>query len=340
MPTPTSFIKTISIGNITVPNNIFLAPMAGISDRPFRNICRKYGAGLTFSEMITSDPTLRNSIKTSSRANLINEKPPIAIQILGINPQDMADTAKYNIDKGAQIIDINMGCPAKKVCNKLAGAALMKDQHLVSQILEAVVSASSPVPVTLKIRTGWDNLHLNAPTIAKIAEKCGIAAITIHGRSRENKFNGAIDFATIAATKKAVSIPIIANGDITSPQKAQDILENTGADGIMIGRGAQGMPWIFKYIHDFLQNKKKFHRLNQEEIINTITEHLNETHSFYGDFLGPKIARKHIFWYSNLFKNGKELWNSINKIESSEKQLKIVRSFLKSDQGDLKKELY
>jgi len=286
----------MKIGPYTLSNNLVLSPMAGITDRPFRQLCRELGAGLAVSEMTASNPALRNHRRTLLKLDNTGEQEPRSVQIVGTTPEQMADAAKFNASNGAQIIDINMGCPAKKVCNVAAGSALLRDEPLVKQILEAVVSAVD-IPVTLKIRTGWDPLNKNAVTIAKIAEQAGIQALAIHGRTRECKYKGDAEFDTIKLVKNSVGIPIFANGDITTPQRALEVLENTQADGLLIGRGAQGKPWIFREVDHFLKTGSTLEPPSMKEIQRIITRHITDLHQFYGQIMGVRIARKHIAWY-------------------------------------------
>lgn len=286
----------MQIGQYTLSNNLILAPMAGISDAPFRELCSQFGAGLTVSEMVASNPALRHHERTLLRAEHGENSGLRCVQILGTNPKDLADSARFNVKNGAQIIDINMGCPAKKVCSVAAGSALLRDEVLVKQILDAVVNAVD-VPVTLKIRTGWDKENRNALTIAKIAENAGVKALTIHGRTRTCKFEGEAEYETIKQVKQAVKIPVIANGDIDSPQKAQFVLNKTGADAVMIGRAAQGNPWIFEQISHFLEHEKLLESPSKVDIYRVLTAHLENLYLFYGKNLGVRLARKHIGWY-------------------------------------------
>ena len=286
----------MKIGPYTLTNNLVLSPMAGITDRPFRQICRELGAGLAVSEMTASNPALRNHRRTLLKLDHSGEDEPRVVQIVGTHPEQMAEAAVFNQENGAQIIDINMGCPAKKVCNVAAGSALLRDEPLVNNILNAVVSAVD-IPVTLKIRTGWDPLNKNAPTIAKIAEQAGIQSLAIHGRTRACRYNGNAEFDTIKSVKKSIKIPVFANGDITTPQRALEVLDYTNADGLLIGRGAQGNPWIFREIAHYLKTGEKLAPPNLDEIRETITRHLAHLHQFYGDTMGVRIARKHIAWY-------------------------------------------
>jgi tRNA-dihydrouridine synthase B len=286
----------MQIGPYRLGNNLIAAPMAGVTDRPFRQLCKAMGAGMTVSEMVTSDWLLYTSAKTRRRADHEGEAPPIAVQIAGADPAMMAEAARYNVDRGAQIIDINMGCPAKKVCNAMAGSALLRDEPLVGRILEAVVAAV-PVPVTLKIRTGWDPGSRNALTVARIAEAAGIQALAIHGRTRACMFRGDAEYETIAAVKAAVRIPVIANGDIDTPEKAKAVLDATGADGVMIGRAALGYPWIFREIAHFLTTGRWLSPPDPAEVRRVVLSHLDGMYSFYGERAGVCIARKHIAWY-------------------------------------------
>lgn len=316
----------MKIGPYQLENNLILAPMAGISDLPFRSLCKQQGAGLAVSEMVASNPALREHKRTLLKADHKDEVGLRSVQILGINPEQMADAARYNAERGAQIIDINMGCPAKKVCSVAAGSALLRDEALVKKILDAVVNAVD-IPVTLKIRTGWDSHNRNAVDIAKIAENSGIAALTLHGRTRACKFNGQAEYETIKAVKLAVNIPIIANGDIDSAQKASYVLDTTGADAIMIGRAAQGNPWIFKQIDHFLKTGKDLEKPTATDIHSTLLTHLEQLYSFYGNLSGVRIARKHIGWYFKHFDTiSIETRNQLNQAISPTKQLALINS--------------
>ena len=277
--------------------------MAGVTDRPFRQLCRRLGAGLVVSEMVTSDASLRNSRKTQWRLDHTGEVAPRSVQIAGTNPQQMAEAARFNQDQGADIIDINMGCPAKKVCNVAAGSALMKDEPLVARILEAVVNAVE-LPVTLKTRTGWQADQRNALTIAKIAESAGIQALTIHGRTRADAYRGHAEYDTIAEIKSTITIPVIANGDINSPEKARAVLDYTGADALMLGRAAQGRPWIFREIDHFLRTGQHLAAPSIEDVRDILLGHLEQLYEFYGEFMGVRIARKHLSWYSKAHDTG------------------------------------
>ncbi|HEY9148099.1 MAG TPA: tRNA dihydrouridine synthase DusB, partial [Gammaproteobacteria bacterium] len=274
------------IGPYTLKNNLVLAPMAGVTDRPFRQLCKEMGAGMAVSEMVSSNSLLWGSEKTRRRADHDGETEPRSVQIMGADPQMMAEAARYNVDNGAQIIDINMGCPAKKVCNVQAGSALLRDEALVGRILDAVVSAVPEVPVTLKIRTGWDRDNKNGVAIARIAESAGIQALAVHGRTRADAYKGDAEYETIAAIKAAIGIPVIANGDITSPQKARQVLELSGADAVMIGRAAQGRPWIFREIEHYLQTGENLPEPSLEQVRDILLGHLENLYAFYGEFTG------------------------------------------------------
>ncbi len=285
------------IGPYQLANNLILAPMAGVTDRPFRQLCRSMGAGLAVSEMVTSNSLLYGSAKTRRRADHEGEPAPVSVQIAGADPALMAEAARYNVDAGAQIIDINMGCPAKKVCNVMAGSALLQDEVLVGRILTAIVSAVD-VPVTLKIRTGWDKSHRNAPAIARIAEAAGIQALAIHGRTRACMFSGEAEYETIAAVKAAARIPVIANGDVETPAKARGVLDATRADGLMIGRGALGNPWVFREIAHALATGDTLAPPGVEAVRAVLLAHLDALYAFYGERTGVSMARKHIGWYT------------------------------------------
>ena len=314
------------IGHHHLTSPVLLAPMAGITDRPFRQLCRDMGAGLAVSEMVTSKPDLRNSRKTQLRLDHEGEQAPISVQIAGTEPQQMAEAAMFNVDHGAQIIDINMGCPAKKVCNVLAGSALLKDERKVSQILQAVVEAVD-VPVTLKIRTGWDTNNRNAVNIARIAEDTGIQALAVHGRTRECAYKGKAEYDTIGEVKASVNIPVIANGDIDSPEKVKLILEKTNADAVMIGRAAQGRPWIFREANHYLETGTLLAPPSINEISQLLQKHLENLYSFYGEYMGVRIARKHIGWYLKLQTNADVFRKQINTVETAQQQLDEVIAF-------------
>ncbi len=286
----------MQIGPYILSNPVIAAPMAGVTDKPYRQVCREHGAGLVVSEMITSQAQLRDTTKTKYRSDLTGEPKPVMVQIVGTDPEQMAEAAIFNVSNGAQIIDINMGCPAKKVCKKAAGSALLANEPLVSEILSTVVQAVN-VPVTVKIRTGTTPDSRNAETIALIAQDCGISALSIHGRTRECKFLGPVEYDSIASVKRSIEIPVIANGDIDSPEKAKQVLDHTGADAVMIGRAAQGQPWLFKQVADYLFSGHYDPIPNLEERYNTILAHIKSIHDFYGEGLGVRLARKHIKWY-------------------------------------------
>lgn len=314
------------IGPHRIDNNLVVAPMAGVTDRPFRQLCKRLGAGLAVSEMLGSSPSLRESAKSQRRADHSGEVEPIMVQIAGADPAQMADAARYNVEGGAQIVDINMGCPAKKVCNVAAGSALLRNEPLVGAILDAVVRAVD-VPVTLKIRSGWDREHKNAVRVAGIAERAGVAAVSVHGRTRECGFAGAVEYDTIRAVKQAVAIPVIANGDIDSPEKALDVLTHTGADAIMIGRAAQGRPWIFREIRHFLDRGARQPPPEVEEIRGIVLGHLAEHYAFYGEFSGVRIARKHLGWYAEGLVGGEAFRHEVNRLETSAAQIAAVNRF-------------
>lgn len=300
--------------------------MAGVTDRPFRMLCKRFGAGLAVSEMVTSNSLLYGSAKTLRRANHVGETEPISVQIAGADPKMMAEAAKYNVDKGAQIIDINMGCPAKKICNVMAGSALLKDEPLVSQILKAVVAAVD-VPVTLKIRTGWDKQNRNAVTVAKMAEDIGVQALAMHGRTRACAYMGEAEYDTIAAVKQAIKIPLIANGDITTPEKAKYVLDYTQADAVMIGRAAQGRPWIFREIEHYLQTGTHMLPPTVAEIHEVMLEHLADLYEFYGDLTGMRVARKHISWYTKGLVGSANFRHHMNQLQTIEEQLAAINAF-------------
>jgi tRNA-dihydrouridine synthase B len=316
----------MQIGPHKLANCLIVAPMAGVTDRPFRKLCKRLGAGLAVSEMVASDPRLWGTAKSQRRTDHAGEVQPIAVQIAGGDPQMMAQAARYNVDRGAQIIDINMGCPAKKVCNVAAGSALLKDEQLVARILDAVVEAVD-VPVTLKFRTGWDPDHRNAPRVARIAQSAGVRALSIHGRTRACGFGGEAEYATIAAVKAQVSIPVIANGDITSPRTAKQVLEQTGVDAIMIGRAAQGRPWLFREIQHFLETGEELPGPAIDEVRALLLEHLLELYAFYGEENGVRIARKHIAWYTKPIQGSAAFRAAVNDIADAQAQLAAVDRF-------------
>jgi tRNA-dihydrouridine synthase B len=319
-------MSAVRIGPYTLHNGLILAPRAGVTDQPFRQLCKRLGAGLVVSEMVTSDMSLWNTRKSRMRMIHEGDPEPRSVQIAGGDPQMLADAARANVEMGAQIIDINMGCPAKKVCNKAAGSALLKDEHLVSEILRAVVAAVD-VPVTLKIRTGWDRANKNGLTVAKIAEQAGIMALAVHGRTRADLYTGEAEYDTIAEIKQAVSIPVFANGDIDSPAKARYVLQATGADGLLIGRAAQGRPWIFREIEHYLRTGETLPALQLSEVERILLEHLAALHTFYCDVLGVRIARKHVGWYLATLPGAREFRAHFNRLEDTEAQCANVRDF-------------
>ena len=316
----------MQIGPYTLDNNVILAPMAGVTDRPFRQLCKNLGAGMAVSEMVSSNSLLWGSEKTKRRANHDGETEPRSVQIAGADPRMMADAAKYNADNGAQIIDINMGCPAKKVCNVMAGSALLRDEALVARIVEAVVHAVD-IPVTLKIRTGWDTAHRNALNVARIAAQTGIQALAMHGRTRACGYSGEAEYDTIAEVKSAVDIPVIANGDIVTPQKAQQVLAYTGVDAVMIGRAAQGRPWIFREVTHYLATGEILPEPPLAEIRAILLGHLHNLYAFYGEYTGVRMARKHISWYSKRQPHGAAFRQAVNRVESADAQLCMVEDF-------------
>jgi len=317
------------IGPYLLANNVFVAPMAGVTDRPFRQLCKSLGAGYAVSEMVTSRKDLWVTLKTSRRSNHAGEPGPIAVQIAGTDAAMMAEAAIYNIERGAQVIDINMGCPAKKVCNKWAGSALMQDEPLALSIVEAVVTACLPhgVPVTLKMRTGWNAGHKNAVTIAKAAQDAGVQMLTVHGRTREQGYKGNAEYDTISAVKQSVSIPVVANGDITTPEKAREVLRLTGADAIMIGRAAQGRPWIFREIAYFLETGIHLAPPLISEVKRLLVDHLWDHYSLYGEYSGVRTARKHIGWYVRSLPGGEAFRSQMNGLEECDAQIAAVGQF-------------
>ncbi|MDA7751317.1 tRNA dihydrouridine synthase DusB [Methylophilaceae bacterium] len=319
----------MKISNLSIKNNLFLAPMAGVTDRPFRMLCKSFGAGVAVSEMVTSNSLLYGSEKTKRRANHEGEVDPISVQIAGADPKMMADAAKYNRDRGAQIIDINMGCPAKKICNVMAGSALLKHEQLVDDILQAVVGAVD-IPVTLKIRTGWDRENRNAIKIAQIAEEAGIKALAIHGRTRACLYRGDAEYDTIAEVKQNINIPVIANGDIISPEKAQYVLNYTKADAVMIGRAAQGRPWIFREIEHFLETGSHHPLPTINEIQKTTIKHVLDLYDFYGEETGLRVARKHISWYTKGLKKSAQFRSDMNSLENCNDQINAINNYFDS----------
>ena len=318
------------IGPYELPHSVFSAPMAGVTDRPYRTLVKQLGAAYAVSEMVTSRSDLRDSLKTSRRLDHTGESGPIAVQIAGTDAEMMAEAAIYNLQRGAQIIDINMGCPAKKVCQKWAGSALMQDEPLAMSIIEAVVKAALPygAPVTLKMRTGWRCDQRNAVSLAKQAESAGVQMITVHGRSRDQGYKGQAEYDTIAQVKKAVSVPVVANGDIDSPQKAQQVLQLTGADAVMIGRAAQGRPWLFREIHHYLAHGTQLAPPLVAEVKRLLMHHLEDHYSLYGSFTGVRTARKHIAWYVHGLPGATEFRQHLNAIEDCQKQSLAVADFL------------
>ena len=319
----------MQIGPYTLPNRLFVAPMAGVTDRPFRQLCRAFGAGYAVSEMVTSRKDLWLTLKTSRRADHAGEPGPIAVQIAGTDAAMMAEAAQYNIDRGAHIIDINMGCPAKKVCNKWAGSALMQDEALALSIVEAVVAACAPhgVPVTLKMRTGWCARVKNALGIARAAESAGVQMVTVHGRTREQGYKGVAEYDTIAAVKAALKIPVVANGDIDSPEKASAVLRATGADALMIGRAAQGRPWIFREVAHFLATGQHLAPPLVLEVRRALLDHLHDHYGLYGEFSGVRSARKHIGWYVRALPGGEDFRRRMNLVDSAAVQWQLVADY-------------
>ncbi len=324
----------MKIGSHTFDTPVILAPMAGVTDRPFRNLCYQLGADLCVSEMVTAEKHLWKSRKTRLRLDHQGENGICSVQIAGTDPQKLASAAIFNVEHGAQIIDINMGCPAKKVCNVLAGSALLKNEPLVARILTSVVNAVD-VPVTLKIRTGWDEKNKNAVNIGRIAEQSGIQALFVHGRTRADAYKGEAEYETIAAVKSAVTIPVIANGDITSPQKAKDVLTITQADGLMIGRAAQGNPWIFQQIKHYLAENSLLPQTEKTEISETLNKHLQNLYDFYGELSGVRIARKHIGWYIKDMQGAESFRQQVNQIDNALTQLELVTDFFNAQQKTL-----
>ncbi len=314
------------IGPYSLRNNLVLAPMAGVTDRPFRQLCKALGAGMAVSEMTTSRVELRDSLKSRRRRDHDGEVEPRIVQIAGAEPEMMAEAARCNVAEGAQIIDINMGCPAKKVCNKAAGSALLQDEELVQRILDAVVAAVD-VPVTLKIRTGWDREHKNGVAIAKLAEAAGIQALAVHGRTRADLYQGAAEYATIRAIKQAVGIPVIANGDLETPEKAKQVLDETGADALMIGRAAQGRPWIFREIGHYFATGERLAAPAAAEIGEIMLSHLENLYGFYGEFSGVRMARKHITWYLKTLPGAGAFRDRVVRVESAKEQQTLIRGF-------------
>ncbi len=316
----------MQIGPYKLRNRLVLAPMAGVTDRPFRQLCKAMGAGLAVSEMVSCNSALWGSRQTLRRMNHEGEVEPRAVQIAGADPTMMADAARFNVERGAQIIDINMGCPAKKVCNVMAGSALLRNERLVGQILEAVVAAVD-VPVTLKLRTGWEPGNRNAVAVARVAEQAGVQALAIHGRTRACGFAGEAEYQTIRDVKQAVAVPVIANGDIADPVKARQVLETTGVDAVMIGRAAQGRPWIFREIEHYLSTGQLLPEPGAKEIRTIMIQHINNLYAFYGEYTGVRVARKHIGWYSKGQRDGAEFRRQVNGVESPEEQMTLIETY-------------
>jgi tRNA-dihydrouridine synthase B len=325
-------LAPLRIGPYTIARPLVLAPMAGVTDAPFRRLCRRFGAGMTTSEMTTADTGLWQTAKSRFRLDLDLDAEPVAVQIAGSEPGQLAAAAVACVDRGAQIIDINMGCPAKKVCNKLAGSALLRDEKLVTAILSAVVSAVN-VPVTVKIRTGWDPDHRNAVDIAHIAQESGIAAIAVHGRTRACRYKGMAEYDTIARVKESVTIPVIANGDITTPEKSLEVLRLTNCDGLMIGRGAQGRPWIFRELGQLLNAHPQKPQLDKIELRDIMLDHLNDLHAFYGELIGVRVARKHLAWYCNSLANADAFRHQVLRVESASEQIGLTKSYFDRADG-------
>ena len=321
-------LKPLRIGPYTLSSPFVLAPMAGVTDAPFRRLCRQFGAGMTTSEMTTADTRLWQTPKSRHRLDLDLDAEPVAVQIAGSDPRQLAAAAAACVDRGAQIIDINMGCPAKKVCRKLAGSALLRDEKLVASILDTVVRAVS-VPVTLKCRTGWDTGYRNAVDIARLAEDAGIQAIAIHGRTRACRYKGEAEYETIAAVKHAVKIPVIANGDITTLEKSLEVLRVTNADGLMIGRGAQGRPWIFRELGQLLNPTAENTQIDKIELRDIMLGHLSDLHRFYGDPTGVRVARKHLTWYCNSLADADMFRHRVVRVECASEQIRLTKEFFR-----------
>ena len=327
-------LAALKIGPYTLASPFVLAPMAGVTDAPFRRICRHFGAGMTTSEMTTADTSLWQTPKSRFRLDLDLDAEPVAVQIAGSEPDQLAMAAVACVERGAQIIDINMGCPAKKVCKKLAGSALLRNEKQVASILTAVVSAVS-VPVTLKIRTGWDLQHRNAVKIAQIAEASGIRSLAVHGRTRACRYKFTAEFETIARVKEAVEIPVIANGDITTLEKSLEVLRLTNCDGLMIGRGAQGRPWIFRELGQLLIPDQHLPQLDKYELRDIMLDHLGELHRFYGELTGVRVARKHLIWYCNSLANADEFRHQVVRVESASEQISLTRTYFDREDGGI-----
>jgi tRNA-dihydrouridine synthase B len=324
----------MQIGPYKLPSPFVLAPMAGVTDTPFRKLCRRFGAGMTTSEMTTADTSLWQTAKSRHRLDLDLDAEPVAVQIAGSEPDQLATAARACVERGAQIIDINMGCPAKKVCKRLAGSALLRDEKLVEDILTTVVTAVD-VPVTLKIRTGWDPENKNGVEIARIAEQCGVQALAIHGRTRACRYRGQAEYDTIARIKETISIPVIANGDITSIEKSLEVLRLTNADGLMIGRGAQGRPWIFQELMNGLQNRSVLPPLAKNQLRDIMLGHLEDMHRFYGESTGIRVARKHLTWYCQRLVNADEFRYEVVRVRSAEEQIELTRKYFDREGGGI-----
>jgi len=327
-------LAALKIGPYTLASPFVLAPMAGVTDAPFRRICRHFGAGMTTSEMTTADTSLWQTPKSRFRLDLDLDAEPVAVQIAGSEPDQLAMAAVACVERGAQIIDINMGCPAKKVCKKFAGSALLQDERRVASILTAVVSAVS-VPVTLKIRTGWDPEHRNAVKIAQVAEESGIQSLAVHGRTRACRYKGTAEFETIARVKEAVEIPVIANGDITTLEKSLEVLRLTNCNGLMIGRGAQGRPWIFRELGRLLSPDQHLPQLDKYELRDIMLDHLDELHRFYGELTGVRVARKHLTWYCNSLVNADEFRHRVVRVESASEQISLTKAYFDREDGGI-----
>ncbi len=319
-------LPPVRIGPYQLASPFLLAPMAGITDAPFRRLCRRFGAGMTTSEMTTADISLWNTAKSRRRLDIDNDAEPRVVQIAGSEPWKMAHAAKLCVDRGAQIIDINMGCPAKKVCRQFAGSALLQDEGLVGRILDAVVAAVA-VPVTLKIRTGWDRDHRNGIVIARIAQDCGIQALAVHGRTRACRFKGNAEYETIAQIKNAVDIPVVANGDIRTVEKSLEVFRLSSADALMIGRGAQGRPWFFRELNYFHKTGKTVPPLAKGQLRDTMLGHLNDLYRFYGDTTGVRVARKHLAWYCTSLENSEQFRRQVVRVDSASEQIRLTREY-------------
>jgi len=327
-------LSPLKIGPYTLDSPFVLAPMAGVTDAPFRRICRRFGAGMTTSEMTTADTSLWQTPKSRFRLDLDLDASPVAVQIAGSEPDQLALAAVACVDRGAEIIDINMGCPAKKVCKKLAGSALLQDEKLVAAILESVVEAVT-VPVTLKIRTGWDPDHRNAVNIARIAEDSGVQSLAVHGRTRACRYKGEAEFETIARVKETINIPVIANGDINTLEKSLEVLRLTNCDGLMIGRGAQGRPWIFRELGQLLNTHQEKPQLDKKELRDIMLDHLRELHRFYGELTGVRVARKHLTWYCDSLANADEFRHQVVRVDSASEQISLTKKYFDREDGGI-----